>query len=319
MRRAELDPALSATIVSARPLHYTRDAPTDDDRPAHVRAASGLAFLGDDLLVIQDDAAFVARIRDADVEAIALPAGAGGRRRFESRLGNKLDKLDLEACLVDDNELIAFGSGSIPGVREHVVVIGDGEPRVVAMPSMYEALRRACGGVLNLEGAARVGGELWLFHRGNTGPDDPGPAVVRLPFAALRDRLNGYPVAARSWIDRYDLGSIDGVRLGFTDACAVDDRVFVVIAGEASIDAIADGVVVGSRLGVIDGERVRCAPLVDREGHPVKVEGLAFDPRSGTRRDRAWITIDPDDPDAPAPLCEVELRGPWLPSTVENR
>jgi hypothetical protein len=148
--------------------------------------------------------------------------------------------------------------------------------------------------------------ELWLFHRGNTGKHDPGPAIVRVSLAAFRAYLDGAAAPSIIAVDRYDLGTIDGVRLGFTDATAFDDRVFVICAAEASRDAIADGTVLGSRLGVIEGDAVRCAPLIGRDGGPIKAEGLAF-----TARDTAWITEDPDDPDVPAPLYGVELLGPW--------
>jgi len=306
--RAKLDERLTVTIVSERLLRYTRPAHPDDDRPAHVRAASGLAVLDGKLFVIQDDANFIAVVDGDEVEAIALPRGPGGRRQFESALGNKLDKLDLEACIADAGELIAFGSGSIPIVREQICRVGGDREVVIASASeLYGNVRAAIGGVLNVEGAAHVGGELWLFHRGNTGPSDPGPAIARVSFAEFRAFLDGAPAPAIRGVDRYDLGTtIDGVRFGFTDAATCGDRVFVVCAAEASRDAIEDGVVGGSRIGVLDRELVRYAPLVGTDGRPRKVEGLAFE-----GRDRAWITVDSDDPHAPAPLCEVSFEGPW--------
>jgi hypothetical protein len=82
-------------------LRYTRPAAAVEDRPDHVRAASGIAVLDDTLFVIQDDASFIAVVTGDEVDAIALPPGPNNRRRFEKALGNKLDKLDFEACLVD--------------------------------------------------------------------------------------------------------------------------------------------------------------------------------------------------------------------------
>jgi hypothetical protein len=308
MRRAVIDERLAVRIVSERPLRYTRSAHPGDDRPDHVRAASGLAVLGDRLIIIQDDAAFLAIVDGEQVDAVALPAGAGGRRRFEVALGNKLDKPDLEACLVDDGELLAFGSGSL-AVRERLARWSPASGATfVELSALYGRVRDAVGGVLNIEGAARVGDELWLFHRGNTGPGDPGPSVVRLAFAGFRAHLAGAAVPDVRAVDRYDLGHIAGVALGFTDATSDGEHVLFVAAAEASADAIADGAVLGSLLGVIDRDGVRCAPLVGLDGLPLKVEGLALVPG---RRDRAWVTVDPDDTARPAPLIEVELRGPW--------
>lgn len=304
MGRAVLDDRLSVRIVSERLLRYTQPAGPDDDRPPHVRAASGIAVLDGKLLVVQDDAAFVAIIDGDEVRSVALPRGPGGRRRFGVALGNKHDKPDLEACFVDRGELVAIGSGSRDN-REHVVRVRDQHVSAFDAHELYATLRDAIG-ALNLEGATCMRDELWLFHRGNTGKHDPGPAIARLSLAAFRAYLDGSAAPPITAIDRYDLGSIDGVRLGFTDATTFDDRVFVICAAEASRDAIADGAVFGSQLGVIEADSVRCATLVGRDVAPIKAEGLTF-----TTRDTAWITVDPDDPDVPAPLYEVELFGPW--------
>jgi hypothetical protein len=308
VRRAVLDERLGVKIVSQRLLRYTRPAAPVEDRPDHVRAASGIAVLDDTLFVIQDDASFIAVVTGDEVDAIPLPPGPNDRRRFEKALGNKLDKLDFEACLVDSGELLVFGSGSLERVRDVICRVRGTEVALLDARALYAELRAAIGGMLNVEGAVRVADELWLFHRGNTGPADPGPAVVRVAFAELRPYLDGGAPPAIRGVDRYELGEHAGVRYGFTAAAARGDRVFVVFATEASPDAIEDGAVGGARLGVIEPDTVRFTELRGTDGCPCKVEGLAFDPH---RADRAWITIDRDDPEEPAPMCEVVLVGPW--------
>lgn len=307
-RRAQLDPRLGVRILASRPLHYDRPGGIHDDRPPHVRAASGLALHGNRLVIVQDDASFLAVVTGDGVSAIKLPRGADGRRRFEVALGNKYDKLDLESCVAIDDDLWAFGSGSLP-IRDKICVVHHGVVRVRNATPFYDRLREALGGAVNLEGAARVGTELWLFHRGNTGPTDPGPAVIRIDLVEMQAWMAAearLPVLAR--IDGYDLGSVRGERLGFTDAIADGDRVLYLATAEASPDAVEDGEVIGSQLGVIVGREVRAAPLVLADGRPVKAEGIARDP---ARPDRAWIALDPDDPQVPAVLLDVELTGPW--------
>jgi hypothetical protein len=98
-----------------------------------------------------------------------------------------------------------------------------------------------------------------------------------------------------------------GSRLGFTDAVDHRGHVFYLAAAEASANAIDDGAVLASQLGVIQGDRVRACELVI-DGAPAKAEGIALDPRDDRR---AWIAIDPDDVDEPARLYEIELVGPW--------
>jgi len=306
MRRAQLDPGLGVRILASRALPYSSDAPAHDDRPAHVRAASGIAVHGGRLVVVQDDASFLAVVASDGVSAIKLPRGIDGRRRFEVALGNKLDKLDLESCLAIDDELWAFGSGSLP-IREKICRVRHGVARVRDAEPLYRRLRETLASPLNIEGAARVGHELWLFHRGNTGPADVGPAVLRLAFDPLRawlDASDRLPDAPR--VDGYDLGEIDGARLGFTDAIADGDRVFYLACAELSADAVQDGRVAGSQLGVIERDRVRATPLAGLDGLPVKAEGIALDP---ARPGHAWIVLDPDDPAEPATLLDIEITG----------
>src|SRR5215207_7995120 len=94
---AREDPALGARVVRRTPLRYRDGDDASLDRPAHVRAGSGLAWVdtsrGPRLAVVQDDAHFVALVdpRDGLAEAIALPPGPGGLRQFDDGRGNKDD------------------------------------------------------------------------------------------------------------------------------------------------------------------------------------------------------------------------------------
>lgn len=334
--RAQVDPALSVRVLGTRELRYSVQARLGDDRPLHVRAASGLAFTQGRLAVIQDDVAFIATVAAGEVAAITLPRGADGRRRFEVEIGNKHEKLDLEACVSIGEDLFAFGSGSTP-MRERVVHVGYAT-RVLDAAPLYRHLRDEIGGAINIEGVALVctdsdvdepqdaghsgalqlwpgvddpvdgARELWLFHRGNTGPDDRGPTIVRFARVPLvRWLLGNGPMPQPLGSTRVDLGSVDGVRLGFTDAVAIGDRVFYIAAAEDSPNAVDDGRVLGSQIGVIRGDVVRATPLT-AGGAPLKAEGLAFQP--GETR-RAFVAIDPDDIATPAQLYEVELVGDW--------
>ena len=183
---ARRDDALSARIVRSCALRYRAAAEPGLDRPAFVRAASGLAWVGTRLAVVQDDANFVALVDPADGGAVAvpLPAGPGGTRLFDDARGNKADKLDLEALVsIPDvaagaRLLVAFGSGSSPRGERVVVCRGlDAPMRDAPHVSLYDArvfyagLRAVtdfAGSELNLEGAAYLGGgRLRLFGRGN--------------------------------------------------------------------------------------------------------------------------------------------------------
>src|SRR3546814_15500426 len=129
-RTARRDPRLEAHVVRSVAMSY-HEGPSDaDDRPAHVRAASGLSAFKEYLAVIQDDANWLALI-DADgrIHALPLPPGPSGARVFSRDRGNKHDTFDLEACTTvpgeGGHELHGFGSGSHQG-REWIPRVNEG-------------------------------------------------------------------------------------------------------------------------------------------------------------------------------------------------
>lgn len=332
---AREDPSLTARVRTRRPLLYAAGPAADLDRPAHVRAGSGLAWVGSRLAVIQDDACFLAMIEPGGerVCAVTLPA-IEGVRQFDDLRGNKRAKLDLEACVtIDDGTgpiLLAFGSGSTER-RERVLVAAglereDGAPDVelVDAHALYEALRaeRAfSGSQLNLEGVAAQGEHVVLVQRGNGKPLGglaPVDATCRVERAALLRYLHDparTPPPRLEAVTPYDLGTVRGVRLTFTDATALPGGgLLYLAAAEASPDTYRDGPVAGVAMGLIapDGS-ARWTALADATGgdeRPFvdKAEGLALDPRDPRR---AYLVLDLDDPAAPSALCEVELGGRW--------
>jgi hypothetical protein len=344
---APRDLALSARIVNASPLHYDAGADPSVDRPAHVRAASGLAWVGDRLVVVQDDANFIALVdpRDASVTPIELPPGPGGSRQFDDTRGNKPHKLDLEAVVsVPESEggesVLVFGSGATTR-RESVVVLrwlqDGGAPTVtvLALPAFYarlRAMKQFAGSELNVEAAVYVRhpntGRLRLFNRGNgaaRGDLDAVNATCDVSWPALAAYLAqpnaGEPPALQDVV-QYDLGAVGGLPLTFTDAAAAPASsgttrscVVYTAAAEASPDATRDGPVAGCALGVIadhpGGIEARWAPLLDDIGQPFsgKVEGIALRPDDPTR---CFVVVDRDAPDVPSELCEVVLDGPWF-------
>lgn len=317
MRRALLDPALRAVVRDRRPLLYAGGADARLDRPAHVRAGSALAWLGGQLVVVQDDASFFALLDGDATRDVPLPSHDGARQ-FDDARGNKARKLDLEAALaLGDGTILAFGSGSTPA-RERIATLGpDGEATLVDASALYAALRaeRAfAGSELNVEGAARLGERVVFFQRGNGAPVGglaPRNATAWLALADLLAYLAGGAVPALADVEAYDLGEIDGVRLTFTDGAARGEALLYLAAAEASPDAVRDGPVSGVALGVLDprGEGPRYALLEEGGARFTgKAEGLAFDPGA---KARAYVVIDRDDPSAPAELCTVELSGPW--------
>lgn len=319
---------LVATVVSSKPMLYGEGPDSSLDRPAHVRAGSGLAPTLKGIALIQDDANFVAIVDpdDARARAITLPAGHEGKRQFDATRGNKKHKLDLEACFSvsepDGTLLVALGSGSKgKRTRENVALVRWCESRtpevaVIAAPLLYEGLRREtafAGSQMNIEGAVLLGDRVRLFNRGNGKPGDGLVPVnascdldVRSLLAHLKDTSTPPPTPRN--VVRYDLGSLAGVPLGFTDAALLRERIIYSAAAEASPDVYEDGPVHGSAIGVIgEDDDVTWAPLIEPGGSlfPGKVEGVL--PIEGSNG-RLYAVVDSDDPAVPSLLCVVELR-----------
>jgi hypothetical protein len=330
MSKNELLPPV-IRVIDRHALRYTAGADAATDRPAHVRAGSACCFvdvphLGRRLAVVQDDANFIALVDVAnptDVDVVVLPEGVGGVRQFDSGRGNKKHKLDLESAVVVDIDgaptLLALGSGSAPA-REVVVVVRFGEHvevRVVPLPGFFallKARRDFAGDELNIEGLVVVDDVLRLVNRGN----GAGVAVDAMIDVSLADFVahiaepssSSSPPPQPGVCRAFNLGIVDGVRLTLTDATrARDGRLVVLAAAEASPNAVDDGEVVGTAVGVFNtDEAPTIYALLDEHGAPLrdKVEGIALDPHDA---DVAWVVVDKDDPHAPAELLRVDLSG----------
>lgn len=329
LRRARLDPSMSAVLHDVVPLRYAGGEERASDRPGHVRAASAVRRWGGRLVLVQDDVNVLALHDDVggsagEVVPRLLPWGEGRRRVFDDGLGNKHAKLDLEAGLVlPDGRFVALGSGSTSRRERVVVAWPDGRVALRDAAELYAALRAETGfsgSELNLEGAVAVGDRLWLLQRGNGAPTATAAPIdataeLDLPaWVAWLDGHGGLPALER--VTAYDLGAVQGVRLGFTDAAALPDgRVAYVAVAEASPDAVRDGEVVGCRFGLIDGDDVRTCDVTDAAGLPtrLKLEGLeleGLDAAGGAAgAARLWVAIDMDRPDEPAMLGR--LRVAW--------
>lgn len=330
MRRAFHDPSLAATIVSRRALRYRTVAHPSLDRPLHVRSGSSLTWVGARLGLVQDDANFIALVdpRSGLARSITLPAGEEGARHFDDIRGNKKYKLDLESCCTIEQSggtmLLALGSGSRKRRRRMVTVqaINARTPRVSLIDAerLYVALEEVeefAGSDMNIEGALVVQQALRLFSRGNGEAKKgrvPVNATCELALADLLTFLTApaeAPIPKPTAVTRYELGTLDGLLLGFTDAALVGGVMLYTAAAEASQDASTDGEVSGSVIGVLPKHGdLRYALLTDADGSRCtdKVEGIVGLPGVN---DRVYVVIDADDPARPSMLCEVMLGGRW--------
>lgn len=315
------DPRSIARVVRRVALHYRGGADAALDRPAHVRAASGLCWWRERLAVISDDASFLGLVDVATglTEPITLPHAPGGRRQFDTGRGNKPDKLDLECIISVGGRLIAFGSDSGLAVRQQLVVIDNERtaPRIVPLGHLYEALRQPVlgRGALNLEAAAVWGDTVLLGNRGGDVGDDGRPtrdAIARVPVSSLLwliDDPAHAPVPAIVW-HPLALGQLDGAPLHLTDLELASETLVFAATAEATASAYDDGHVTGSVVGFVggsmSGHQVEWSRVLDERGAPLvaKLEGIVVNQVTGT----LLTTVDADDPERPSELLELALE-----------
>lgn len=287
-------------------------------------SASGVEIVGNTVYVIGDDAPYLYRFGAADLQpgqALTLFETA----HFSSGRIPKDRKPDLE-CLTTlttaggETGLLACGSGATAARETGFWVplpAGAGPAATVypvALGPLYARLRQElpAGVVLNLEAAAATNSELLLFQR--TVGSDAGNLVFRLPLApAAAHLLRHAPQLPAVQAQRFTLPAIDGKPAGFSGACFYDGRLFVTASVEDTADAVLDGTVLGSFVGVLDLSRpvgsAQLARLALPDGRPYrgKVESVAVRRQSGPGRYELLLVTDDDAGGSTAVV--VELAG----------
>lgn len=264
-------------------------------------------------------------IADDEVSLGVFPL-AGGPGRLRSALPGAMPrdpaqrkeaKPDLEALAhlpphdgAEHGALLALGSGSSARRRRGAywpLEAGGalaGEPRAVELEGLYAALAERLPS-LNVEGATVAGEALVLAQRGE-GPEGVS-ALVRLDLGAVLEALAAGGALGGELpheVREYDLGTVEEVKLAFSDVSALPDGrlVFSAVAEDAP-DSHSDGPFVGAVVGVLDpgGAIVQARRL--RPG--AKVEGVRARPAGGGID--LLLVADPDDRAVPAPLFRARL------------
>lgn len=287
--------------------------PSAEGRPAHISAGSGVVRRGDFAYVIGDDELFLGVFR---VSAVDEPGTL--RRALAGELPLDHDarsdaKPDLEALTVlppfgghPFGALLGLGSGSGAGRDRGFVwaLRADGslrgEAREVDLAPLHERLGEHIE-ELNIEGASVMGERLWLLQRGGGGQEAAG-IVAELSLAQVMDsltrdlRIDAHELAA---LRAYDLGTLDGVPLTFSDATPVAEELLVFTASAEGEDHGIRGSVVGALARSGDVHRLR---TIDRR---YKVEGVHATIDTGVM-DFLFV-CDQDDPETASPLLSAAM------------
>ncbi len=269
-------------------------------------SASGVEIIGPTAYVIGDDSPYLYRL-DAATLAPLEPVLLFATTHFDDGRISKKRKPDLE-CMValvwPDGRpgLLLLGSGSQPNRARGWFVPTDGppQPEAVDLTALYNALRAHLPAdvALNLEAAATTATELLLFQR-TVGRADAA-LLFSLPLVETLALLTGAAYAALPKVHQlvFELPLIDGCPAGFSGATFADGQLFVSASVENTADAVLDGEVLGSFVGVVDvaAHTATFTRLAWADGRPYfgKVEGLAVRQQLAEGRFELLLVTDDD-------------------------
>ncbi len=286
--------------------------PDSTGRP-YVSGASAITAAGGKAWVVSDEYGELVRFDRLATPGTLLPGLAAAKHRP-----------DLESLLAvpgadGSTTLVSFGSGSNAGRDRALVQSIDaqgapvGKPVEASLAKLYAELDRRLPLQPNIEGLAMrdaaAGAELLVFHRGKL--DTDVNTIFRLDAARTLAALRaGTSVPADVVLGQtsVELGSLDGERLGFTDARVLSDGRIAFVASAEGADAVGDGPIMGSVVGVLDAN-FAVQVLRPLTGPARKVEGLelsrALDPAASATS--FTLVTDPDDPAQAGEVLTIDL------------
>ena len=292
-------------------------------------SASGVEIIGPTAYIIGDDSPYLYRLDAATLTPLE-PVRLFDTKHFDNGRISKKRKPDLE-CMValtwPDGRagLLLLGSGSRPTRDRAWFVPIDGAvpglPEAMDLTVLYDHLRAylPAGVALNLEAAATTATELLLFQR-TVGRTDAALLFV-LPLGTVLRLLAGEAGASLPVPHQlvFQLPLIDGCAAGFSGATFVDGRLFVSASVENTTDAVLDGEVLGSFVGMVDmvAQTATFARLVWADGRAYvgKVEGLAMRKLLGAGRWELLLVTDDDAGGSTAVVANLVLESaadaPW--------
>lgn len=264
---------------------------------SHLPSASGVEIIGATAYVVSDDAPFL-YVLDAATLAPVSQIQLFESTEFGSGRIPKATKPDLESIAAvarpnGERGVLLCGSGALP-TRETGYFVG--LPATITTPeassthfvqqvdlhSLYAELRKHLppNTTLNLEAAATTPTELLLLQR----PAGGGPALLFiLPLATTLAHLFAprEPVPIPTRVLTFSLPTIDGYGAGFSGATYLNGQLLITASVEANHDAIADGAMLGSFIGIINLSSPSSATFTgltwaDGRTYLGKVEGLAI-------------------------------------------
>jgi hypothetical protein len=260
--------------------------------------------LGSRLFVVADDDTAIVEFSDTGefIRTYPIP----WRKLPAKPAPRKKKKPDFESLFVLDEKqwapggaLVAWPSFSTPERRTAAVFPFAPGSRQLLPPELFtfDVLATEVDKLLsepNFEGAVATASGLLLFQRGNGANGENG--ALRVSFTDAKTFFAGSGKDSAPVFTPIEIGSENGIPLGFTDATVLPDGTVLALASaENSGSTYADGEVVGSALLQIRFDDMnatvkRVASFTETkkfEGLSIETSGVSF---------RIWLVDDADDP-----------------------
>lgn len=229
-----------------------------------IGSASGLVYAEPALYIISDNSTFLYKYdtTSKNLETIGLA-------KNPSNNIVKKEKPDYEAIAEQKGILYLIGSGST-SMRNDMAVCEAKSKEVVHndLGGLYDRFIQEANlgkNQLNIEGLVLHNDKALFFQRGNGEDKNNGVFSV--------DKLNASD--AKIEYVQFRLPEIDGVGSSFTDAVAVNDRIFFLASAEDSKSTYLDGEVAGSLVGELDLKTKSIVSYLIIPGKH-KFEGITF-------------------------------------------
>lgn len=212
-----------------------------------IGSASGLIYKDNSLFIIGDNSGFL-------YEYTIATQTLQQHEIIENAKTNiiKSEKPDFEAITHFGDTLYVFGSGSTPK-RNKMVQINTLQKEISTndltdLYAVMQSFAQIKPEDFNIEGAIYTGEEWYLFNRGN------GKSAKNVLFTIQgKNLVNEFNIISNT----YKLPKIKGIRSSFTDAVAIDGKIYFLATAEDTQSTYHDGEILGSFIGSIDTKTMK--------------------------------------------------------------
>lgn len=306
-----------------------------EDHLPGLPSASAIEIVGATAYVISDDAPFLYRLDAATLASegrvVLFETADFASGRIPKNAKPDLESLTALTSPAGTAGLLLLGSGSRPNREVGYFVAlpapageggAPGETNQTAAPAaglrldlgpLFARLRPLlpAGATLNIEALATTNTELLLLQRA---VGSGAAQLFALPLPATLAHLwvpASHPAPAPTRVLSLELPALEGRPAGFSGATFAEGRLLVTASVEDTDDAVLDGAVLGSFVGVVDLEKqtadfARLA-WADGRAYRGKVEGLAVRRPLAAGRFELLLVTDDDLGGSTALVAELAI------------